>query len=898
MMKNLFYWSCLLFLLVSQFSYGDEHFIHDEAYRKQVKQDFELKEKQLPDGNLFKIFNQKLSPYEREALMFLYAYMPMGDITDYSGGYYLENVRLSKRTRTEMSWGKSIPEDVFRHFVLPLRVNNENLDDSRKVFFAELKERVKNMSLHDAVLEVNHWCHEKVVYTPSDARTSSPLASVRTAYGRCGEESTFTVAALRSVGIPARQVYTPRWAHTDDNHAWVEAWVDGKWYFLGACEPEPVLNLGWFNTAASRGMLMHSKVTGRYEGKEDIILQAPTYTEINLIQNYAPTGKAYIQVADKNGMPVENAKVEFKIYNYAEFYTAATRYTDKAGTTWLNAGRGDMLVWASKDGVFGYSKVSFGKDGQVKISLDKKEGEVYSLPLDIVPPPESPNIPEVTPEQRAENNRKMAHEDSIRNAYVATFMDKVKADGFVEQNGLPESAVTFLVASRGNWKTLTEYLLTAKKKKEVTKALNLLSVISAKDLRDVSLDVLNDHLYNTPQEIDDVLLFNTCIMNPRVGNEMILPYKKFFKKAIPATDQKAFKQDPQKLVDWCKKNITINNSLNYQNIVISPVGVWKARVSDSKSRNIFFVAVARSLGIPAWIDEVTGKIQYRKVTGRQVDKRIMDVDFDRSKATVSTTGTLNLKYTQSSGVPDPKYYTHFTLSKFRDGTFHLLNYEEGDVDMGGGTSWEHLFKKGVKLDTGYYMLVSGLRQSDGSVLSQVSFFTIEGGKTTDVNLVIREKLKSQVEVIGQLNSGLSFSSLNTSKSETIMNHCGCSRGGYYVLAILGTGQEPTNHALRDISALSADFEQWGQRIILLFQDKEQSKKYRVSDFPGLPSTISYGIDEGGSIQKELVKALKLQNGTLLPIFVIANTNNEIVFKSQGYTIGLGEQLMNEIKLLK
>ena len=37
-----------------------------------------------------------------------------------------------------------------------------------------------------------------------------------------------------------RQGYTPRWAHTDDNHAWVEAWVNGKWYFLGACEPEPV----------------------------------------------------------------------------------------------------------------------------------------------------------------------------------------------------------------------------------------------------------------------------------------------------------------------------------------------------------------------------------------------------------------------------------------------------------------------------------------------------------------------------------------------------------------------------------------------------------------------------------------------------------------------------------
>ena len=108
-------------------------------------------------------------------------------------------------------------------------------------------------------LEVNHWCHEKAVYKPSDARTKLSFGNGTYRHGRCGEESTLLVAALRSVGIPARQVYTPRWAHTDDNHAWVEAWADGKWYFLGACEPEPVLNLGWFNAPASRGMLMHTK---------------------------------------------------------------------------------------------------------------------------------------------------------------------------------------------------------------------------------------------------------------------------------------------------------------------------------------------------------------------------------------------------------------------------------------------------------------------------------------------------------------------------------------------------------------------------------------------------------------------------------------------------------------
>ena len=253
-----------------------------------IAQDFEHRRHIVGNENYFKIFNKELSGTRMQAMQFLYAYMPLPDIADYSGEYHLQNVDYALKARYEMPWGKSVPVREFLHFVLPVRVNNDNMDTSRAVFYNELRERVKNLSMHDAVLEVNHWCHEKVTYTPSDIRTSSPLATVRTAYGRCGEESTFTVAALRAVGIPARQVYTPRWAHTDNNHAWVEAWVDGKWYFLGACEPEPVLNLGWFNAPASRGMLMHTNVFGRYNGPEEIVRETPNYTEINVIGHYAP----------------------------------------------------------------------------------------------------------------------------------------------------------------------------------------------------------------------------------------------------------------------------------------------------------------------------------------------------------------------------------------------------------------------------------------------------------------------------------------------------------------------------------------------------------------------------------------------------------------------------------
>lgn len=889
-MKTLTRFLIIPMLSVAFFSCSESHFLKDVAYRNQVTQDFEMKKQQLPNGELFAVFNEKLTIPEQEALMFLYAYMPTGDVTDYTGDYYLENVRLSDQARREMPWGKEIPDDVFRHFVLPIRVNNENLDDSRRVFYNELKDRVKNLSLHDAVLEVNHWCHEKVIYTPSDARTSSPLASVKTAYGRCGEESTFTVAALRSVGIPARQVYTPRWAHTDDNHAWVEAWVDGKWYFFGACEPEPVLNLGWFNAPASRGMLMHTKVFGRYTGQEEIMYETPNYTEINVIDNYALTAKGSVLVTDTEGQPVADATVEFKVYNYAEFYTVATKHTDQSGHASLTAGKGDMLVWASKDGRFGYSKLSFGKDNELKITLDKNAGETYSLPLDIVPPAEGANLPEVTPEQRTENDRRMAQEDSIRNAYVATFITEEQARTFAKENKLDETeTVRLLIASRGNHQTLTDFLSDAVKADKAGQAISLLKVISAKDLRDVSPEVLNDHLNNSGLPASEDFCSN--VLNPRVANEMITPYKAFFRKEIPASEAEAFRKNPQALVEWCKKEITINNELNSQRIPMSPMGVWKARVADEKSRNIFFVSMARSLGIPAWIDEVTGKIQYRTFNDNNLKNgKVYDVDFEAAQQTQAPTGTLVARYRPIPSLSDPKYYSHFTLSKFRNGTFQLLNYDEGDVDMGGGATWSNLLKNGARLDTGYYMMVTGTRMASGAVLANVTFFTIEEGKTTTVDLVMRES-KDQVQVIGNFNSESTYLPIGTSEPQSILQTCG---RGYYVVAVLGAGQEPTNHALRDIAALSGEFEKWGRKMVLLFPSEEQYKKFRPSEFPGLPSTITHGIDVDGAIQKQIAESMKLPNSTILPMFIIGDTFNRVVFVSQGYTIGLGEQLMKVI----
>ena len=106
------------------------------SLKETVEKDFQARgaEKSVKSiiGNVAKM---KMSADEQLAMRFLYSYMPLPDMTDYSVDFYKMNVDYALRARKEMAWGNQVPDREFYHFVLPVRINNENLDESRRVFF-------------------------------------------------------------------------------------------------------------------------------------------------------------------------------------------------------------------------------------------------------------------------------------------------------------------------------------------------------------------------------------------------------------------------------------------------------------------------------------------------------------------------------------------------------------------------------------------------------------------------------------------------------------------------------------------------------------------------------------------------------------------------------------------
>lgn len=769
---------------------------------------------------------------EQQALRFLQTSMPSCDDIDYSEDYFLKNIQTSFKAKKEMPWGKRVPEREFKHFVLPIRVNNENLDDFRMAYYEKLRDRVKDLSMYDAVLEVNHWCHEKVNYKGSDSRTSSPMATIKTSWGRCGEESTLLVSALRTVCIPARQVYVPRWAHCDDNHAWVEAWVDGQWHFLGACEPEPVLDLGWFNAPASRALLVHTRVLGDYDGPEEVISKTPYFTEINVIDNYAETAKLNVNVVDRYGNAIPDARVDFKIYNYSEYHTVATKYTDNQGNTWLTAGLGTMMVYASKDGKFSYQVVKIGSVDSITIELcrDGRKSVLSSEQIeedyDIIPPIEHAVIPNVSEEMRAENNRRLAIEDSIRNAYIAKCVAAQNEGDYDKE---------IMAKTWGNYQTIKDFIDYARGLDREEDAYTLLHNLTDKDLRDVSIDVLKD-------------CFDGNMLNPRVSNEMLRPYVKIFKET-------SLPDNVEDLIKWVSDSITIDEAFGESRTPISPAGVLRSRHADTHSRDIFFVAMARTKGITSRIDPVTGKVQY-------FDNQWIDVEFEKSdNENQNKPGTLVIHY---AGTDNPRYYTHFSIKKFNGNTFDLLAYDAMDPGMDVGLTYSQM-RGGLSLDPGYYVMSSGPRLADGSVLNRLLFFYIESGEITNVELIMREPV---VETF----------------SETSQNIASQLR----IVAYLDSGSEPTTHAMQDISILKKEFEKKGVKLTFIFNNEDDLRNFKLKNFNELPKNIEFLVDSDAFWKNT-------QNTKALPCFKILNSENEVVFEKSGYTIGLGEQLLNVLK---
>ena len=843
--------------------------------------------------------NPNLSKQEKEALDFIYRYSPLEDITEYGPDFWIANVKQTFKVKDSTLWGNTIPDNIFRHYVLPVRVNNEAIDSARIVFWRELRPRIANCkTMEEAALAVNHWCHEKANYQPTNARTCSPTAMILRTYGRCGEESVFAVAALRAAGLPARQIYTPRWAHCDDNHAWIEVWIDGQWKYLGACEPEPALNMAWFTFPASRGLFMQTRVFGKYTGDEEIVKEGDLVTYINATPTYAETSKPVIKVTDAKGKPVEGAAVDYRVYNYSELFPVATLKTDKNGECSLTIGNGDWVIWASKGELYNYVKTDPAGRDVIEIKIDKTNNDALTDTLTIIPPAGRAFALSVSEKEREANDRLLVTEDSIRAAYAATFLSERETYGWGGCLGFDdnnkERLWNIVKNSYGNYGQIIDFYNETYNDKTLPDnrtviALALLEALEEKDLQDLKGEMLFSHLHTAFANGKDNSLIAALsdnddlsgndmaikyIISPRISTESLVQWRENIYNWLK--DNGAFKAE--EIARLVKSNVVIDPSAGRGDVHLSPASMLKRMRGEKRSAEIFLVACLRTAGIPARLNPIDGKPQY--FAGDWVTCDIFAETSGAKESGISSHkyGWLSLKCNGD----DPLYYINFTVSKMENGRPQLRDLgSSAEGDMGPGMRLNSIFASPVKLEAGTYLLTTGNRKSDGSVKCQLKMFEIKEDDTTAFcfELPAMEETFTPLATIPQLAGYLPLPDNN-----------------YTAVAIISSSNEPTNHMIRDISAMAGDFEKYPVEFSFLLRNDTELKQFVLGNKRPLPKNLTLKVDKGQKVESLITSALAAaglmpaEGEAQLPLLAMVNKKGEVVYFSSGYRIGTGYQI--------
>jgi len=857
---------------------------------------------QLERDLLGEFVPEGFSKEEIEGLQFLYAYMPINDMAQMSYDYFVTAVKHAYSTKS-LPWGASVTPELFRHFVLPPRVNNEDLDNARDLFYKELYPRVKDMNMNDAVIEINHWCREKIVYQPTDGRTTPPVQTADRAYGRCGEETVVAVAALRSVGIPARQVYVPRWAHTNSNHAWVEVWVDGQWYYLGACEPEPVLDRGWFTSSASRAMLINTYAFGVVDPAKDtrggeVVSQNALFTEVSTTSTYAPIKKAVVKVVDAQDQPVKDASVLFQIYNGNSLTSIASKHTDKDGIAYLTTGMGTFVIEAyfRKSGADYYAmrlyRVPDTDTLVMKIDRDERkgivEGEIAVADFRITPPAET-RFPEVLSEevQKAHDIR-CAEDDAIRLAHIAAFrfIDPAEAKKFsaeMVKAGLPKNMeaklADLLVNTLSNGFEVEKFLRSTDPK-HLALAVQLLEIVRPKDIQEIKAATFAEYL-NGVTRLGDVYkddpVFRQTVLNPRIGNEAPWSYKAQLWDVLTANGMTTpgGNQEAIDAVTAALGKITLVNSedVNPRNYNMTPASIADFGMADANAYGVYARALFHTAGIPTRSNSLSGGLQiyyngewhpYKLITAKEIVAEGME-------------GSATLRIDDPEGRAAGRRYS---LQRWVGESYRPA----GGFGMVAPSRASAVTVDGTATDPGFYRIVTGIRAADGSILARVMTFEVKPDSKQTITAEYYPFEKDELVVIGSLDAEWKYTS-DKDQPTSIINTVGRN---FFVLAVVETGREPSTHFFNDLSNIGDALK---LTTVTIFNSKNVMETFFRQDYK-MGGNVAFGYDSEDVILKGLERSLN-ETGlrARLPVVVVADSFGNIYYKSVGgYGNGIPEAI--------
>ncbi|MGL6200870.1 MAG: transglutaminase-like domain-containing protein [Lachnospiraceae bacterium] len=795
------------------------------------------KERMCQVPNLFGEVEHKLAACRTEealAVRYLYATMPYSDMGSYPFETFLDFAVHGVFLWESSEAVRKLPEEIYLNYILYHRVNEEEITSCRSFFHQQIKERITGMDAGQAAVEINYWCAQEVTYQTTDNRTLSAMAIYRRGSGRCGEESVFAVNVFRSGGIPARQIYAPKWSHCDDNHAWVEIFSAGKWHFLGACEPAEILDKGWFTHAASRAMMVHSRLFDKPGLKENVIGKEGMVTMFNELSRYAKVKVITVVAKDDKDRKVCGAEVNFEVMNYSEYAVIASGITDQNGQVSLTTGLGSLYVHAVKDGIFAARWIDTRTEDKCELVLGAQEGEDVWLPHDIAAPADAPINTEAPTKEQREMAKKRILDAAARR--------KIKTEGWSN----PE---------RGKFLAGEDYTEYRQK---------MLSVITEKDQTDLKCDVLEEHLKYAVSYAAKFAeeIFVPYVLNPRIDDEVLEKYRAEIDHMLSESEKEGMRRNPRVIWKFITARVTSVPSGERDSLITIPTACLQLKIASQKSQRILFVAIARTLGIPARLNSIDGSMEYLEA-GKFVSVHMED---DQS-------GMLMIKNEKAAVW---NYFQNWSMAYLIEGKYQSLKLSD--------ELWQDGILK-VNAIAGRYRILTANRLPNGNIRAYQYEFHLAANQQKEVVLKLRSaELKDMLVQIP-----LPDFTLNRTDG-SLLNKTALISAKMHILIFLAEGEEPTEHILNEIMDQKEGFAKYSSQIIFVVKAPEAITDQTISKILKTFGNIQVCYDNSEELV-ELMGRRMYVDFEQQPLIIVTDTKGHGIYAASGYNVGTGNILL-------
>ena len=846
--------------------------------------------------------------------------LPLTDVYDTPYATLAAFAAHAVRERRDNPWCQPLTEDVFVHFVATPRVNNEALTETKILdgyncswdyIYDLMHERLAGKSAHDAVLEANYWCCETATYQTSDGRTLGPVGMILSGSGRCGEESTFLVSVLRANGIPARQVYTPWWAHCDDNHAWVEAYVDGEWHYLGACEPEEKLNRGWFTAASGRAMLEHTRLFSDFgcdfETQGHLLAREGSQVIVNVTRSYAPTAQLTVRVVDETAKPVSDALVRLALVNESAWRDVAQLITGDNGSARIVIGEGGLRVFASTEGAMAEEIIDTAQVQHLTLTLHAVDENVPAdtawRSFDVHAPADhpAPSNP-LTPEEANIGRVRKAAADTRRINRVeeakAAARDMAAADGHAADGFAPYYELAYRNAGE-----VSAYVRACDSS---AFAEPMLSTLTTKDFRDASGKELVAYLDSAETTVAGGTLYEAAlgyleregagaraqrlfidyVLAPRALYEELCAERNTLAETFDDGTVAAFRNDPSLIWEYVGNACSFNAAEQVKKLCGAPLGALASGQASPITLNTLFVQICRAIGIPARLNPATHGAEYYKAGA------FVPVEAPEP--------TIDVRFA-SNAEPAPGYFQSWSVARLERnltvaGTI-ALGYEE--LEFYGATFTDGICT--LPLPRGHYRLTTGVRLPNGDMQVLERYFDVTPDRATEpIELKLRQP--SAAEMLEDI--ALEHFEL-TDEAGAVIDPAGVAQAHGtdkhpLVVSFLEPSMEPTEHLLNELREQATRVAEADLPLVLVLKDKALlSDPTLARTLPEL-SHVQIAYDDFSELPEKLARRM-FTNPEKLPLTLLVNASDDGtlrgLYATSGYNVGTVDLLLQLVKLM-